>query len=380
MSDSTAAHVALTVHLPDGEAVPANPVVCFAKPGGGYSKGYYTLDLPGPAHGAQAEWHAQRGWIFVSVDHLGVGASSTHHGLDALTPTVVAAASEAAEQEVLGRLAAGSLAEGFPAVTEPLRLGIGQSMGGCMTVIQQGRYHCYDGIGVLGYSVVHTHPPTRPGTVPITAAWMPRDALPTAQVAVNAPALAAATLSTQQADTEPAMAGASSTTTSTPRWSEPTWSTSPHATAESRPGRRPPCRPWWRCGAWPPAQWPPRRRRSPSRCWWPWASGTSSPTRGASRAPTSWPHRSTCSSVAGWAICITSPAPGSFLAAYRDVDRVGAGRQGSSPHMTVAITDDVARALHRHLGVTAQESQLSRWVSVPRGGTGPSATCERSRT
>jgi len=199
------AHVALTVHLPDGEAVPANPVVCFAKPGGGYSKGYYTLDLPGPAHGAQAEWHAQRGWIFVSVDHLGVGASSTHHGLDALTYTVVAAASEAAEQEVLDRLAAGSLAEGFPAVTEPLRLGIGQSMGGCMTVIQQGRYHCYDGIGVLGYSAVHTHPPTRPGTVPITAAWMPRDALPTAQVAVNAPALAAATLSTQQADTGPAM-------------------------------------------------------------------------------------------------------------------------------------------------------------------------------
>jgi hypothetical protein len=68
------AHVALTVTVPD-ELGP-EPVVCFAKPGGGYARGYYTIDLPGPAHGAQAEWHAARGWVFVSLDHLGVGQSS----------------------------------------------------------------------------------------------------------------------------------------------------------------------------------------------------------------------------------------------------------------------------------------------------------------
>src|SRR5690606_13083275 len=72
------ARVALTVHLPDPAKLGPNPVVCFAKPGGGYSRGYYTCDLPGPAKGAQAAWHAERGWIFVSVDHLGVGDSSLH--------------------------------------------------------------------------------------------------------------------------------------------------------------------------------------------------------------------------------------------------------------------------------------------------------------
>ena len=41
------AHVALTVTVPD-ELAP-EPVVCFGKPGGGYARGYYTVDLPGPA-------------------------------------------------------------------------------------------------------------------------------------------------------------------------------------------------------------------------------------------------------------------------------------------------------------------------------------------
>ena len=44
------AHVALTVTVPD-ELAP-EPVVCFGKPGGGYARGYYTEELPGPAAGA----------------------------------------------------------------------------------------------------------------------------------------------------------------------------------------------------------------------------------------------------------------------------------------------------------------------------------------
>jgi alpha-beta hydrolase superfamily lysophospholipase len=171
-----AAHVAVTVTLPDPAKMASPPIVCFAKPGGGYSRGYYTVDLPGPARGAQAEWHAARGWIFVSVDHLGVGGSSIHDAAK-LDYTTTASGSMAAEAEILRRLAEGTLAEGFPAITDPVKIGIGQSMGGCMTIIQQGRYHCYDGIGILGYSAIHTHPPVRPGTDPIIAPWLPRDTL-----------------------------------------------------------------------------------------------------------------------------------------------------------------------------------------------------------
>jgi len=184
------AHIAVTVTYPGAAEVRDDAVVCFGKPGGGYSRRYYTCDLPGPARGAQAAWHAERGWIFVSVDHLGVGDSSLHapHKLD--YPNV-AAASQAAEQEVLRRLASGELAAGLPKVTAPLKLGIGQSMGGCMTIVQQGRFHGYDGVGVLGYSAIHTHPPTRPGEPPITAAWLPRDGLTrNPQIVLNQEALA----------------------------------------------------------------------------------------------------------------------------------------------------------------------------------------------
>jgi alpha-beta hydrolase superfamily lysophospholipase len=178
--------VAVTVHLPDPAGMLEQPVICFAKPGGGYSRGYYTVDLPGPATGAQAEWHASRGWIFASVDHLGVGDSTVFEDPDVLTYTVVAAANHAAEEEIIGRLRAGTLSDGFPPVDDALRLGIGQSMGGCMTVIQQGRYHCYDGIGVLGYSAVHTTTQMRDGSrggVP----WVPRDVPPSTGVTVGPP-------------------------------------------------------------------------------------------------------------------------------------------------------------------------------------------------
>ncbi|HET9628795.1 MAG TPA: hypothetical protein VFP14_04850 [Novosphingobium sp.] len=169
-----AAHIAVTVTLPDPAHMPKVPFVCFAKPGGGYSRGYYTHDLPGPAKGAQASWHAQRGWIFISVDHLGVGASSLHPG-KSLDFVVLARAAHAAEAQILAQLAEGTLAEGFPAIRDMVKLGIGQSMGGCMTVVQQGRFHDYDGVGVLGYSVIHTSPLHRED--PTISPWFGRDTL-----------------------------------------------------------------------------------------------------------------------------------------------------------------------------------------------------------
>jgi hypothetical protein len=69
------AHVAVSIHFPID--IPAEPIVCIAKHGGGYTKEYYTSDLPGPGRGSQAAWHSERGWIFVSVDVLGVGGSRT---------------------------------------------------------------------------------------------------------------------------------------------------------------------------------------------------------------------------------------------------------------------------------------------------------------
>jgi alpha-beta hydrolase superfamily lysophospholipase len=181
------AHLALTVTAP--EEIRSDPVVCFAKPGAGYGRGYFTENLPGPAPGAQANWHAERGWVFVSVDHLGVGESSQHDP-ERLTFSSVVAASQAAETDVVQKLAAGTLMEGLGRVDNPVTIGIGQSMGGCLTLVQQGRHHCYDGVAVLGYSPLRTQPPMAPGAPPLPLPWVPRDTQPSDGVFTNGPALA----------------------------------------------------------------------------------------------------------------------------------------------------------------------------------------------
>jgi alpha-beta hydrolase superfamily lysophospholipase len=203
------ATVAATVCLPNAEDMTDPPVVCFAKPGGGYSKEYFTEDLPGPVRGSQARWHARRGWIVVAVDHLGTGSSSMASNALCLDYSVLVAGNHAAELQILSRLTDGTLCAGFPAITKPLLLGIGQSMGGCMTVIQQGRYHCYDGIAVLGYSAIHTHPPVPPGSPAIVAPWIPRDTMHLQQfVVTNAACLADAELVAGSPAASPAMAWA----------------------------------------------------------------------------------------------------------------------------------------------------------------------------
>jgi pimeloyl-ACP methyl ester carboxylesterase len=185
------ADVVATVVVP--ERVPERPIVCFAKPGGGYARGYFTEVLPGPGIGAaQAAWHAERGWVFVALDHLGVGSSSTGHDPRRLDFTTVVTANQTAEQVILRRLLSGSLVDGLPPLIEPITIGIGQSMGGCLTIIQQGRFRCYDGIAVLGYSALYTRPPAAPGKPEIVSPWFPRDTLLDDPLFVlNAPEVAA---------------------------------------------------------------------------------------------------------------------------------------------------------------------------------------------
>ena len=169
------AHIMASVILPEPEALPERPLLCFAKPSSSYSRRYYTFDLPGPAKGAQAQWHAERGWIFAALDLLGCGDSS-QHDLERLDYATLTAAAHAAEQEILLRLANGIVLDGYPPVHQPAVIGIGQSLGAGLTIYQQARHRSYDGIGVLGFSAVHSHPLTPPGAEPIVVSWFPRDA------------------------------------------------------------------------------------------------------------------------------------------------------------------------------------------------------------
>jgi pimeloyl-ACP methyl ester carboxylesterase len=189
------ARTTATVHLPAAGALAHPPVVCFAFPGGGYSRRYYTLDLrPDAATDGgtgQAGWHAARGWIFVACDSLGFGDATAPEG-NVLSYENIALGNKATVATVLARLESGTLVDGYPPVTGVTTLGIGQSMGGCFTIVVQGQHQVFDGIAALGFSAIHTVVPSRPGTPAAAWPWLLRGSDLASPKILNGAALAAA--------------------------------------------------------------------------------------------------------------------------------------------------------------------------------------------
>jgi pimeloyl-ACP methyl ester carboxylesterase len=151
-------NIAMTAYLPDLEQLSGR--VIFASPGGGYARGYYDMRFAGHEGYSQAEHHLAHGHVVIAYDHLGVGDSSTE-GLDRLSIEEIADRNAEAIGEVAQRIRSGRLAEGFPAMPDAVMIGIGQSMGGGITIIMQARHRSFDAIGVLGYSAIHTVLPQR---------------------------------------------------------------------------------------------------------------------------------------------------------------------------------------------------------------------------
>ena len=89
------------------------------------------------------------------------------------------------------KLEDGTLLPGYPRVRAATKLGIGQSMGGCFTIVAQGQLNTFDGIGVLGYSAIHTVVPTRPGAPRATWPWILRGTSLDNPKILNQPAMAA---------------------------------------------------------------------------------------------------------------------------------------------------------------------------------------------
>jgi pimeloyl-ACP methyl ester carboxylesterase len=170
------AHTVVTAVLPDPSRLSDPPVVCFALPGSGYSRRYYTFDMPGSAGGGEAGWHVDRGWVFLACDCLGVGDATAPDTPDepVLTYEVEINANRETVEQVTRLIREGAVSPEFPALPNAVVLGIGQSMGGGFAIALQGQHHVFDGIGVLGFSAFHTEPPTRPGTPPLAFQWVGR--------------------------------------------------------------------------------------------------------------------------------------------------------------------------------------------------------------
>lgn len=143
------------MYLPEPDRLVERQPVVFAVPGGGYSRGYYDMHFPGYDEYSQAQHHVDRGLALVAIDHLGVGGSSPD-AAGTLRIEDIAAANDLAVQVISERLRSGTAVAGYPGIDLGARIGMGQSMGGGVTVIMAARHHTYDAVAVLGYSAIHT--------------------------------------------------------------------------------------------------------------------------------------------------------------------------------------------------------------------------------
>jgi pimeloyl-ACP methyl ester carboxylesterase len=128
----------------------AGLLVCLA--GGTYDKHYWHLEVTGHPGYSFAEHLAGLGWVVVAVDHLGVGESSDPPD-DPLGLEVLCDGDVQVAQQLRTAFAAGTLVDGLPPLPHLPIIGVGHSMGACLTTMVQATSSVYDGVVLLGYGV-----------------------------------------------------------------------------------------------------------------------------------------------------------------------------------------------------------------------------------
>ena len=143
--------LAASVHVPDLAARdPQAVLVCW--PGGSYSRAYWDMDIPGHPGYSFADHMTAQGYLVVAADPLGVGASSKPGDGDRVNLETMGAACAAFVEQVRGLLAAGAPDLGGVALPEIPVVGVGHSLGACLTVVTQARHRCYDAVALLGFT------------------------------------------------------------------------------------------------------------------------------------------------------------------------------------------------------------------------------------
>jgi alpha-beta hydrolase superfamily lysophospholipase len=155
--------VASWLFLPPPELVHADSRLLVCLPGGSYDKRYYHLTIPGFPEYSMAEHLACFGHFVLAVDPLGIGESTRPHIPSDLTPEAVAAAIHYVTTSVLASLRDGSAYPSIPPRPRLESVGIGHSMGGMLTVIQQAIFQTHKQIVILGKSVQHQDRKDFPG-------------------------------------------------------------------------------------------------------------------------------------------------------------------------------------------------------------------------
>jgi len=143
--------LAASVHLPDRSAgAPRALLICW--PGGSYGRAYWDMHVPGHSGYSFADHMRSQGYLVLAADHLGVGASSKPADGDRVDFESVSAAAAAFVGQVRALLAAGAPELGGTPLPDIPIVGVGHSLGACLTAVTQARHRCYDAVALLGFT------------------------------------------------------------------------------------------------------------------------------------------------------------------------------------------------------------------------------------
>jgi pimeloyl-ACP methyl ester carboxylesterase len=141
-----------SVHLPDPgrEGPPHAVLICW--PGGSYARAYWDMHIPGHPGYSFAEHLTAQGFVVVAADHLGVGASSKPADGDRVDFETMSDAAASFVAQVRSMLADGAAELGGRPLPSVPVIGVGHSLGACLTVVTQARHRCYDAVALLGFT------------------------------------------------------------------------------------------------------------------------------------------------------------------------------------------------------------------------------------
>ena len=130
--------------------VRARPIAFCCLAGGGMSRAYWDLRVPGDDTYSFARWSAARGFPVITVDHLGVGESVLP--ADAAAPLLrdVIAANDAVLRVLCDELRRFGI--GGRPIPDLRTVGVGHSMGAVLTVRQQSVYSSHEALSLFGFS------------------------------------------------------------------------------------------------------------------------------------------------------------------------------------------------------------------------------------
>ena len=143
-------HIATDLFVPD--RAQGSPLVWCCVPGGGISRAYFDLDVPGATDPySMARFGAERGHVVLTIDPPGVGESDLPTDGYELTPPAVADVLDLVVSDVLGQLSVGTV-EGVAPGPGRAALGVGHSAGAMLVACQQARHRSFRALALLGFS------------------------------------------------------------------------------------------------------------------------------------------------------------------------------------------------------------------------------------